>query len=617
MKHIISFASWAPLNENTAVAKQYVFKRAAKKLEKDPANLTDAEKKEILDKPSIKEIFELTKSHPNYSLPFVRFYFEHKAAIKSPAENPDAPSLEYLMNIIKNKKQMLSQLEHNFDYYASLKPDNGISGFERLTDELRTLERAKDAKWFVDALPKPLRDQYRTMSKEEQAKVITLAIQLKDLGESAISRLFEKIKAFSSWNIEKVIDYAANYVKGYSNLGMGKKIAEIEALEPEAGIIYSDDQYLVLSVRTENAQKKLCSVANWCINRGSFSGYAKEAVQLNIFNFGIDPSDPLFLTGTTIYYNGKVRTSHDINDTYIQKSDNPVNHFTALGYPEKLVSAVMLQFPAEVMIKKIIYDLNLDKLTPEGLLLSIIKQSYSVDPSADPTVLEVVLSIIKTRIKDAMTRQQVVSFYVKNGVLSKFSAQLLKILLDGATKTETQSILSSTLEVFKKVHAASRVIQNLPPQVKNVLAQEKDILSELGYANIKEATSSLKFIKFFEELDHDQLKSLEDYADYLFSSLGVDIVFTKHFKDRINDARNGVPITYDEMSELFRKAYQDAGHEIAELPVNTAAVLKDIMSKLNVPFKLVDDPKHGETDAMLMTVMRKKNYRSDDPSIEF
>ena len=491
MKHIISFAKWAPINENTAAAKQYVFKNAAKKIKKDADRLTDEDKTKALDSPAIKEIFELTKNHPNYSLPFLRFYFEHRAPIKVTAENPDAPSLEYLMNIITTKKQMLSQLEHNFDYYASLKPEeSGRSGFERLTDELRTLERAKEAKWFVDGLPRNLRDQYRELSKNEQAKVINIAIQLKEIGKSAIDRLFKKIKAFK--DIDEVIDAASKQIKGYSNLGLGKKISEIESLEPEAGIVYSDDQYLVLSVRTENAQKKLCSIANWCINRGSFSGYANNAVQLNIFNFGIDPSNPLFLTGTTIYYNGKVRTSHDINDNYIQKSEDPEKHLLSLGYPEKLVSSIQQEFPAEVMIKKIIYDLNVDKLSPEGLLGAIIKQSYTVDPSTDPTVLEIILDIIRTRIKTNMTRQQVVSFYVKNGVLSKFSAQLLKVLLEDATKTETQAILSSTLEVFKKVHAATKVIANLPTQVKNVLSQEKDILAELGYSNVKEAVSFLR-----------------------------------------------------------------------------------------------------------------------------
>lgn len=125
----------------------------------------------------------------------------------------------------------------------------------------------------------------------------------------------------------------------------------------------------------------------------------------------------------------------------------------------------------------------------------------------------------------------------------------------------------------------------------------------------------MKYIKLFEELDRDELKVLEDYADYLFAGLGVNIVFTKHFKDRINDARNGRPISYEEIAELFRKAYKEAGQEISELPDDTAAVLTDIMSNLNIPFKISEDPKHDKTDALMMTVMRKRNYLSDDPKI--
>ena len=74
MKHIITFAKWTPINENTAVAKQYVFKKAAKKLKKEADALTDEEKREALDQSVITEIFELTKNHPNYSLPFLRFF---------------------------------------------------------------------------------------------------------------------------------------------------------------------------------------------------------------------------------------------------------------------------------------------------------------------------------------------------------------------------------------------------------------------------------------------------------------------------------------------------------------------------------------------------------------
>ena len=46
----------------------------------------------------------------------------------------------------------------------------------------------------------------------------------------------------------------------------------------------------------------------------------------------------------------------------------------------------------------------------------------------------------------------------------------------------------------------------------------------------------------FEFVNHRDLDSIERYADKLFKVIGVDIEFTKHFFDRVNDARNGKPI---------------------------------------------------------------------------
>lgn len=94
----------------------------------------------------------------------------------------------------------------------------------------------------------------------------------------------------------------------------------------------------------------------------------------------------------------------------------------------------------------------------------------------------------------------------------------------------------------------------------------------------------MKYIKLWEEITRDELKALEDYADWLFAKIGVDIVFSNHFKSRINDARSGRPISYEEMVELFTKAYRQAGKEISELPINVSFVLRDIFSKINVPF---------------------------------
>lgn len=126
----------------------------------------------------------------------------------------------------------------------------------------------------------------------------------------------------------------------------------------------------------------------------------------------------------------------------------------------------------------------------------------------------------------------------------------------------------------------------------------------------------MNHIKLWEELTGDELQSLEDYADYIFSTLGVDVVFSNHFKERINDARNGVPISYEEMTDFFKRAYQEAGRQIADLPIGVSAVLKDIFSKINVPFVIKDDPRHREHDLVLKTVMRKSNFKTPDTQIE-
>jgi hypothetical protein len=475
MRIVESFSNWLAghsLNENISAAKIYMQKRYAKRLRKDPNALTPEERDKALTEPAYLQILEIVKAYPGYAMPFIKFHFDHGATIQD---------LTQLLEIVKTKKYLIQQLTMPIEQWSNIEPVNGIKGFEQLMDEIRTMERAKDAKWFMEALPKPLRDQYRLLDGERKKEAITLAIQLKELGESAIGRLFAKIKAMSSWTIEQVLEYTANYVKGFANLGLSKKVKELEELEPEAGVIYSDEQYLVMSMRTENAQKKLCSVANWCINRGSFSSYASDAVQLNIFNFGTDPSDPLFLTGTTVYYNGKVRTSHDINDRHIMKSSDPTEHLTQLGYPQALVSNVVQELATEMMVKKVVYDLKLDKTKPVELLFNIIKQSYLVDPAANQDSLNIVLHIVDTRIKENLTQDQVLKMYKDQGVLSKFSAQLVKMLLADASAQDIQAIIDATLSIFAEVNLIAKEDPSLVfPQVRNILAQENDVLRELG-----------------------------------------------------------------------------------------------------------------------------------------
>ena len=113
----------------------------------------------------------------------------------------------------------------------------------------------------------------------------------------------------------------------------------------------------------------------------------------------------------------------------------------------------------------------------------------------------------------------------------------------------------------------------------------------------------------------DQIKSVEEYADKLFQGLGLDVEFTKHFKERINDPRNSKPITSAELIGMFKRVFQKSGKKIAEMPPQAEAVIQDMRTDLNSPFVIEYDPKAKELDLTMKTIMRKKNFQTTNYKI--
>lgn len=111
------------------------------------------------------------------------------------------------------------------------------------------------------------------------------------------------------------------------------------------------------------------------------------------------------------------------------------------------------------------------------------------------------------------------------------------------------------------------------------------------------------------------LKEVERYADSLFKAVGVDIQFTKHFIERVNDERNIKQITVDELSELFRKTFKMYGTRIPKLGKDAEAVLNDMKTNINLPFVLKWDEKSQELDLVAKTVMRKKNFMTQNKKL--
>ena len=112
-----------------------------------------------------------------------------------------------------------------------------------------------------------------------------------------------------------------------------------------------------------------------------------------------------------------------------------------------------------------------------------------------------------------------------------------------------------------------------------------------------------------EEITKNDLDQIEKYADKLFAVVGIDIEFTRHFLDRVNDARNKKPINSAELIRLFRLSYKKYGKKIAKMNPDAEAVISDMETDVNMPFVLNLD-KDGMLDLVAKTVMRKKDFKT-------
>ena len=117
-----------------------------------------------------------------------------------------------------------------------------------------------------------------------------------------------------------------------------------------------------------------------------------------------------------------------------------------------------------------------------------------------------------------------------------------------------------------------------------------------------------------EDVSQKQLDDLEKFADRLLDKFDIDIEFTRHFADRMNDARNKPAITIPEMQRLFKKIAKEKGQNIKKHG-NAEAVLKDMQSDLNLP--VVVNYKNGEFEVVNKTIMRKKDFKTTSPVVKY
>ena len=126
----------------------------------------------------------------------------------------------------------------------------------------------------------------------------------------------------------------------------------------------------------------------------------------------------------------------------------------------------------------------------------------------------------------------------------------------------------------------------------------------------------MRAYELYEDALDSKLAKVEEIADKLFAKYGIDIEFTKHFKDRMRDSRNGKPISPREILGLLRKIYYKHGKDIANQKPDFEAVMTDLTNDVNVPFLLDLDVENQHMDLITKTSMRKPDFKTPDPQFK-
>lgn len=116
----------------------------------------------------------------------------------------------------------------------------------------------------------------------------------------------------------------------------------------------------------------------------------------------------------------------------------------------------------------------------------------------------------------------------------------------------------------------------------------------------------MKLRDILEDITQRELYTAERFANDLWNKLGIDVKFSSHFVDQVNLPRNQPPIYIDDIIDMFRKAYRQHTGDISKIPDQDEGVLKDVFTKLNLPFVITHE--YGGKTLIAKSTMRKKDF---------
>ena len=175
---------------------------------------------------------------------------------------------------------------------------------------------------------------------------------------------------------------------------------------------------------------------------------------------------------------------------------------------------------------------------------------------------------------------------------------------------------SEITTLLQRYGYAKRNLSHLAQRMTKITKKKHTVKGDSIY--IEEGTNQFpkEAASIQEEVTQAQLNDLEKFADRLLKKFDVDVEFTKHFADRMNDSRNKPLITVSELKLLFMKIANAQAKNI-KAAAGSEVVIKDMQSDLNLPVVIKFDRRQGEFDVVNKTIMRKKNFKTPDKTINY
>jgi hypothetical protein len=503
--------------ENVQQAKSFLVKMEADRRRKDPKTFSEEEKKAILSNPDFKKILDLTSKNQGYTYLFTKFFFDEKASFETLVE---------ILGKLRDYKQLLGELPMKVEDYANVEKtnDDNRPGYERLGDDLIGIERKRQLKELYNEFSQDIKKQIREASPEDVEKLIDIITKSKKIGENFYKESIlgygptEKDPNVMGYNLYKYkdlqefIDFAVTQINSYMKDAASKQSGErrrggpyadlIDKFEEtaEVGVLYDDKDYLVLSIRSADAQFQITGDLSLCIAQGNsttYWNYTKGRIQLAIFNFNLPFDNKFYSEHMTITMDGKIHEYSDKNNNknpsgYGGKSY--ISLLEAMGYPNDLIESVKNKFNEEFRMRLSFEALH--KLMDEK----------NVKPEA---IIKFLVGVNKSLADGLMTKDQ---WDKISGTVSKYASEVwgiskdkfleafrsYGIFSDGVwnifdsvvgkdfTSKDMQDILKSTESGFEDFKYIVSTFSSLPSSIRDneiqSKAQEiKDILKNKDY----------------------------------------------------------------------------------------------------------------------------------------